>query len=136
MDAQGLPLAVCIGPANQRDEQMALPLIAALPTIKARNGQIRKLKILQGDAGYGFAWLIAAVLALLIRPLLALRGRTEHGSGLGKTRYVVERSLSWLNNYRRLRLCYEKTGPHFQAFHELAICHLLANRLTKVQQQF
>ncbi len=32
-----------------------------------------------------------------IQPLLAPYGRTkrEHGSGLGKTRYVVERTLSW-----------------------------------------
>jgi hypothetical protein len=39
---------------------------------------------------------------------------------LGKTRWVVEGSLSWFNNYRRLRLCYERMGIHFQAFHELA----------------
>src|SRR5262249_47246537 len=45
-----------------------------------------------------------------------------HGSGLGKTRYVVERTLAWFPNYRRLIVCYEKTGAHFQAFHVLAAC--------------
>lgn len=44
----------------------------------------------------------------------------EHGSGLGVLRYVVERTLAWFSQYRRLRLCYERSGVHFQAFHELA----------------
>jgi hypothetical protein len=66
-----------------------------------------------------------------VRSLLALDGqaRTEHGSGLGKTRYVVERSLSWMSNFRRLKLCYERFGEHFQAFHELAACLICANRI-------
>lgn len=50
------------------------------------------------------------------------KARTEHGSGLGKTRYVVERTLSWMGNFRRLKLCYERFGEHFQAFHERAAC--------------
>jgi transposase len=30
------------------------------------------------------------------------RRNTTHGSGLGKTRWVVERTLSWLHKLRRL----------------------------------
>ena|SRR5260370_423437 len=37
-----------------------------------------------------------------ILPLLAMRN-TEHGTGLGRWRWVVERSFAWLNQFRRLR---------------------------------
>jgi hypothetical protein len=40
-------------------------------------------------------------------PLLAKRN-TEHGSGLGRWRWVVERTFAWLNQFRRLRVRYEK----------------------------
>ena len=95
-----------------------------------RGGAALKPKVLQGDRGYGFAALIAAVLALLIKPLLALRG-SPHGSGLGKTRYVVEQTLAWMGHFRRLRNCYEKKPAHCQAFHELAVCAMLAHRLRR-----
>jgi hypothetical protein len=48
------------------------------------------------------------------------------------TRQVVERSLSWLGKFRRLKLCYERFGEHFQAFHELAACLLCANRVEQL----
>ena len=39
-----------------------------------------------------------------------------HGSGLGKTRWVVERTLSWLHQFRRLRIRYERRSDIHQAF--------------------
>jgi transposase len=34
--------------------------------------------------------------------------RTAHGSGLGKTRWFIERSLSWLHQFRKLKTREEK----------------------------
>ena len=131
-DAEGIPLVVKTTPANQRDDQVALPLVLDLPPIAGPRGRPRtKPKALQGDAGYGSADLAALVKWLGIKVLLTPLGkRRPHGSGLGKTRYVVERTLSWFGNFRRLKLCYERWGIHFQAFHELAAAILCANRLT------
>ena len=42
-------------------------------------------------------------------PYIAKRN-TEHGSGLGVRRWVVERTLSWLHQFRRLRIRYERRG--------------------------
>jgi transposase len=133
-DAKGLPLVVKTTPANRRDDQVALPLLIDMPPIAGPRGRPRtKPKILQGDAGYGCAALRAIVHWLGIKPLLAPLGKNvPHGSGIGKTRYVVERTLSWFGNFRRLKLCYEKTGSHFQAFHELAAAIICANRLTQL----
>ncbi|EHK89325.1 transposase, IS4 [Saccharomonospora azurea SZMC 14600] len=36
------------------------------------------------------------------------RKNTEHGSGLGKVRWVVERTFAWLHQFKRLRTRYEQ----------------------------
>jgi transposase len=137
-DAQGLPLVVRTTPANTRDDQVALQVLVSMPAIPGRYGRPRiKPRVVQGDAGYGFPVLAALIRMLGVRPQLAPRGAANpHGSGLGKTRYVVERTLSWFGNFRRLKFCYERTGDHFQAFHELAAAILCAKRLTPVNPRF
>jgi NAD(P)-dependent dehydrogenase (short-subunit alcohol dehydrogenase family) len=45
---------------------------------------------------------------------------TKHGSGLGRWRWVVERTFAWLNQFRRLRLRYEKRPDMHLAFLTLA----------------
>lgn len=126
-----MPLLVQTTAANVRDEQPALAMVEQIPAIPGPRGRPRrKPDALLGDRGYGFPWIIREVRSLGIKPRLAPRG-AEHGSGLGRERYVVERSLAWFGNYRRLKFCYERTGCHFQAFHELAsslICFGIYNR--------
>lgn len=131
-DANGLPLVVRTGPANRPDAKVALEMLDAIPPCGGPKGRPRRRpKAFQGDGAYGIKAVIAAVVRRRVRSLLAPYGkaRTKHGSGLGKTRYVVERSLSWMSNFRRLKLCYERFGEHFQAFHELAACLICANRI-------
>jgi transposase len=137
-DAHGIPLAVKTTPANTPDSEVALPLLVDMPAIAGPRGRPRtKPKALQGDAGYGSAALAAIVKMLGIKPILNPLGKAHvHGSGLGKTRYVVERTLSWFGNFRRLKLCYERCGEHFQAFHELAAAILCANRCASLHIRF
>jgi transposase len=42
--------------------------------------------------------------------------RTEHGSGLGRWRWVVERTFAWLTHFRRLRVRYDKRADIHEAF--------------------
>lgn len=128
-DSHGIPLVVLTGPANQRDEEMVAPMLDQFPEVINTQGKNQQQpKALQGDRGYGFPWIIAMLVTRMIRSLLAPRG-SPHGSGLGKTRYVIERTMAWFDNYRRLRMCYERTGTHFQAFNVLAACVMCSNRL-------
>jgi transposase len=115
-----------------------MPLVAAMPSIPGPRGRPRsKPEALQGDAAYGGAPLIQQVKALGIKSLLKpLTREPIHGSGLGRTRYVVERTLSWFGNFRRLKLCYERCGDHFQALHELAAAIICANRVRTLQPRF
>jgi len=132
-DAKGIPLVIQIGPANQRDEELLEPMLKQFPPLQDKHGKKRtKPKAIQGDRGYGFVWIIKMVVRLMITSLLAARG-SPHGSGLGKTRYVVERTMSWFSNYRRLKLCYERTGIHFRAFHVLAACNICSRRLQRLR---
>jgi transposase len=110
-------------------------MLDAIPPQGGKRGRPRRRpKVFQGDGAYGIKAIVAAVVQRRVDSLLAPYGkaRKEHGSGLGKTRYVVERTLSWMGNFRRLKLCYERFGEHFQAFHELAACLICANRIEKL----
>lgn len=121
------------GPANARDDTVLEDLLDVFPVLADgdRYGTVHVLpKVLLGDRGYGFPYLIAIVGRYGIECQLSPRGKDQpHGSGLGTERYVVERTMAWWNHFRRINRCYERTPAHFQGFHELAACILCANKL-------
>jgi len=131
-DADGIPLVVQTGPANQRDDGKVEDLLEAFPVL--RDGPTRVVHVLppalMGDRGYGFPHLIDLVVLYGVASQLSPRGKDKpHGSGLGKQRWVVERTMSWWTHFRRINFCYERKGAHFQGLHELAACILCANKL-------
>jgi len=79
-----------------------------------------------GDRGYDYDNHRRLVRERGIRPLIA-RKQTEHGSGLGRERWVVERTLSWLHQHRRLRIRWERRADIHEAFLTLA-CSLICWR--------
>jgi len=127
-DADGLPLVVRTGPANPADADWAMERREAIPPCGGRRGRPAAF---QGDGAYGIQAIVAAVVPRRVRSRLAPYGkaRKQHGSGLGGTRYVVARTLRWGSHFRRRKLCYERFGEHFQAFHEWAACRSCANRV-------
>jgi len=129
-DADGVPLVVQTTAANVPDQQQLPALLDAMPAVQGPRGRPRrKPDGIFGDRAYGTAEMIALVIALGIVSFLAPRNDDTHGSGLGVFRYVVERTLACFSHFRRLRMCYERTGEHFQALHQLAACCLVATRL-------
>jgi transposase len=64
--------------------------------------------------GYDAAAIRRALRAPNIVPWLALR-RIPHGSGLGRWRWVVERTFAWLNQFRRLRVRYDNRADIHEA---------------------
>lgn len=79
--------------------------------------------MVQGDRGYDSQPHRDQLLARGIASQLAKR-RTPHGTGLGRTRWVVERTLAWLHRFRRLAGRYERRPCIHEAFLTLA-CSLV-----------
>jgi transposase len=52
------------------------------------------------------------------------RRQTEHGSGLGRERWVVERTFAWLHNRRRLLVRADRRHETHESFLALACCHI------------
>jgi transposase len=120
----GVPLAIQLTGANRNDSQQALSLVDAIPPLQGgREHPRRRPDCVLGDRGYDAEAIRQGLRACRILPLLAKRN-TEHGSGLGRWRWVVERTFAWLNQFRRLRVRYEKRADIHEAFLALA-CALL-----------
>ena len=126
-DAQGVPLIVSVTEANRNDVMEIIPLTAYLPAVKGRRGRPRQRpERMQGERGYDSEPVRRILRWLGIKPVLAKRN-TEHGSGLGKTRWVVERTISWLHGYRRLRIRWERRDDIHQAFLSIAAALICLN---------
>jgi transposase len=63
-----------------------------------------------------------------IQPLFARR-ETEHGSGLGRVRWVIERTFAHLHNFKRLVVRFERRGEMHAALLGLACCLVCFRRL-------
>lgn len=122
IDAQGVPLSVRITGANCADITQLLPLLDAIPPVQGRRGRPRRRpQKLLGDRGYCSQPHRDELRRRGITPKLAKRGM-PHGSGLGKERWPVERTLSWLHNARRLRVRFDRLDSIHEAFVKLQLC--------------
>ncbi len=107
---------------NRNDVTQLLPLIDAIPPIKGRVGHPRRRPdSLFADRGYDHDIYRDQVRQRRIVPAIARRG-TLHGTGLGKYRWVVERSFAWLHGFKRLRIRWERRADIHEAFLKLACC--------------
>lgn len=111
VDRHGTPLAVTLTGGNRHDVTQLLPLLDAVPPIRGLRGRPRhKPQPLYADQGYDFDKYRRLLWKRGIKPMIARRS-VAHGSGLGKTRWVVERTFAWLHQFKRLRIRYERRRP-------------------------
>jgi len=123
-DGNGVPLVIQLTGANRNDSQQAIALVDAIPVLQGERGRPRnRPDCMIGDRGYDAKAIRQSLRFRGIRPMLAKRN-TEHGSGLGRWRWVIERTFAWLSQFRRLRVRYEKRADIHEAFLSLA-CALI-----------
>jgi transposase len=121
-DATGIPLQVQVSGANVPDIRRLLQLVINIPKVRGNPGRPRSRPAkLYADRAYDDESTRHLLRWLGIEPYLAKRN-TEHGSGMGKYRYVVERTISWLHNLRRLRVCYDRRDDIKNGFLKCAAC--------------
>jgi transposase len=76
---------------------------------------------LYADRGYNSESTRASLRWLGIEAHIAER-KEPHGSGLGRARCVIERTISWLKGLRRFRVRYDRLGVMIDAWATLAAC--------------
>jgi transposase len=118
VDRHGVPLAIRTAGANESDHTQIIPLVLDFPRVRGKRGRPKEMPDeLYADRGYDSEdtrW-------LGIEPHIARRN-TPHGSGLGKVRWVVERTISWLKGLRRMRIRYDRLAVMQEAWNTLAAC--------------
>ncbi|GHH95769.1 hypothetical protein GCM10017779_62260 [Streptomyces capillispiralis] len=122
VDGQGIPLAVSLTGGNRNDVTQLMPLLDKVPPAAGVVGRPRRRReTLFADRGYDHDKYRRLLWKRGNRPVIAERGQ-PHGSGLGIFRWVVERTISWLHGFRRLRIRWERRDDIHEAFLGLATC--------------
>ncbi len=121
-EAHGIPLAVSLTGGNRNDITQLMPLIEAIPPVRGRPDAA------YADRGYDHDKYRRQVRDKGITPVIARRG-TQHGSGLGTYRWVVEQSIALLHWFRRLRIRWEIRDDIHEAFLSFACAIICWRRL-------
>ena len=129
----GNPLAVALTAGNVNDVTQTIGLVDQIPPVRGRRCRPRRRpRALYGDRAYHSREERAELRRRHIRAKIAWP-KSDHGSGLGTKRWVVERTIAWLHQYRRLRIRYERRDDIHEAF--LAIgCSLICLKLLQAEQ--
>jgi transposase len=110
VDRNGVPLAVTISRSNAHDSKRLDVMMDAIPSLRLagkRRGRPRHRPVkLHADKGYDY---------LRCRQALGGRG-IESRERLGHYRWAVERTLSWITRFRRLKVRYERRADMHEAF--------------------
>jgi transposase len=108
VDGRGTPLAATVTAANENDIKQLEPLVDAVPPVRGRRGRPRRRpERLYADRAYDSEPHRRRLRRRGIRPMIARRN-SAHGSGLGRFRWVVERTQGWLPRKRKLRVRTER----------------------------
>lgn len=129
-DGHGIPVGLAIDGANRHDMKLVRPTLDSLvvarpePTEEAPQGMCM-------DKGYDYDEVRAILEEFGFTAHIRSRGEEvkeiAREAGKKARRWVVERSHSWLNRFRRLLVRWEKKPEHYLAFLHFA-CALIAFR--------
>jgi hypothetical protein len=123
-------MVVQVVPANWHDSTTMLPLLVDMPAVAGKPGRPKwKPEKIVADKAFDDESLRRILRWLGIEPALPKRGDDERG--LGIWRWFVERTISWLHQFRRLRIRWDRRPEIHQAFLSLAatvICYRIYKR--------
>ncbi len=119
-DAGGLPLVVGVTAGNTHDSKALKPMVEGYRMRQEAQGdRYRKPGRLHADKAYDVPHLRKWLRGKRIGVRIARKG-IESSERLGRRRWVIERTMSWLTGYRRLNHRYERDPRNYLAFLGLA----------------
>lgn len=123
-DAKGIPLSIVIDGANRHDVKLARPTVEQIVIVRPTPSWWRRQNLCL-DAGYVGDEIVQ--LAKEFGFTLHVRPRGEEARELKGNvwkkarRWVVERTHSWLNRFRRILIRWEKKAESYLAMLHLAL---------------
>ncbi len=117
-DGKGIPLSIAVDGANRHDMKMSRKTLESIKTKRPKPTKKRKQNLCL-DKGYDFNEV--RELAKEFEFTLHLRSRGEEAKEIKKKaghkarRWVVERTHSWLNRFRRILIRWEKKADTYIA---------------------
>jgi transposase len=128
-DGDGLPLAAVVTAANVNDTTMFQALVEDIPPIRTPAGRRRTRPVkVHADKSYDSRANRTYLRRRGIKARIARRG-IESSTRLGRHRWRVERSLSWLSCWRRLQVRWDRDAGRWFAFVLVACAVVCFNRL-------
>jgi putative transposase len=134
-DGDGIPLALAVAGANVPDMRLVSETLHGFALRRPRPKPGGRKQHLCGDKGYDYPTVRSTLRAFEYTLHIAIRGepQTPHRKipNYRARRWVVERSHSWMNRFRRLLIRWEKKAANYEAFLHLA-CAWIALRAAGV----
>jgi transposase len=132
VDRDGVPLVIRAAAANRSDHLEILPTVHSYPAVPGKVGRpATHPERLYADAGYDCEATRTLLRWLGIEPHIRQRNE-KHGSHLGRVRWVVERTISWIKGLRRMRVRYDRSATTIAAWTRLAAAVVCLNILREV----
>lgn len=134
-DGAGTPLGVHLEKASSSEVKL---VEATLDSVKVKAGKRKrgKPKRLIGDRGYDSNGVRALLVKRGIEPIIPARSNNQvatHQDGRKlrryKRRWIIERSNSWLQTFRRLVVRYERSEKIFAALVHMACALITLKRV-------
>lgn len=136
VDGNGIPLTITTEAANVSEFKLALSTMDAIAVEKRPHHPKKRPEQLVADKGYDSQKIRTELKKRRITPFIPKRrkrGQQEEPlynktvEGMYQTRWIVERTNAWLQNYRRITVRWDKLADSYEAFIELA-CILICLR--------
>jgi len=125
VDTLGLLLHAIVHPADLQDRDGGILLLSAL------SGRFPCLAKLCADGAYAGPLFLAALAKILpqLKTEIVKRGAQAKGFVVLPKRWIVERTIAWLNRCRRLAKDFENLTQNALAFVQLASIRLMLRKL-------
>lgn len=136
VDGTGIPLTFLTEAANISEFKLALPTIDRISVETRPQHPKKRPDCLVADKGYDAKWLREELNKRHIRHKIPKRRKPGHTEqpvynkrieSYYKTRWIIERTNAWLQNYRRITIRWDRYAESYEAFIELA-CILICLR--------
>lgn len=138
VDGTGIPLTFLTEAANISEFRLAIQTLKGISVERRPKHPKKRPDQVVADKGYDSRKIRESIRRRGIRPYIPMRrrrGQTEEPKynkrieGMYRTRWIVERTNAWLQNYRRITVRWDRKADSYEAFIELGCILICLKRV-------